>query len=116
MTLYFPPTIKLTQKGKTITIRVTVAGVQEEHNGNIRLRLGFAICSHKDQFVKKVGRAKAEGRALSDTQSTITDLGPIGSRSNPAILGIFLASAIDHINSLGFTVEPKAKNVKELGV
>jgi hypothetical protein len=47
--------------GKTTdNIRFTVAGLFDDNN----LNLGVAICSKKNAFVKKVGRAKAEGRAF----------------------------------------------------
>ena len=41
--------------------RYTIAGAYDS-NG---LKLGFAICSEKDQFCKKTGRIKAKGKLLS---------------------------------------------------
>lgn len=41
--------------------RVTIAGLYD--NGT--LYFGAARCSDKDPFIKKIGRAKARGRAMS---------------------------------------------------
>jgi hypothetical protein len=107
MTLYFHPTIKITKKGKTSLRRVTVAGVPSTTTEGERvLRLGFAVCSSKDQFVKKVGRTKAEGRAKSEEKSTIISVGNITPRQE---LGVFLQAAIAGITALGFTVLPKRR-------
>ena len=63
---------------KQLKRRVTIAGVISD--GNI-LRIGMAECSVKDQFVKKVGRAKAFGRAIGNKyklQTAVpTDVNPI---------------------------------------
>lgn len=59
--------------GKTIDgYRFTIAGQFSPmpKNGNDRdidvIRLGASLCSLKDQFVKKLGRKKAEGRMNSE--------------------------------------------------
>jgi len=44
------------EKGKN---RITYAGIVE----NSQLKIGFAKCSLKDQFIKSKGRIIAEGRA-----------------------------------------------------
>lgn len=44
----------------------TMAGRFElDQTGNPQLVIGVALCAPKEQFVKKIGRVKAEGRALS---------------------------------------------------
>jgi hypothetical protein len=44
------------------------------------LLLGIAICSETDQFIKKVGRNKAEGRLLSEGFKGCTVLGLYSAR------------------------------------
>ena len=44
--------------------RMTVCRIIDE-KGNV-LGEGVAFCSEKDQFVKKIGRVKAMGRAVSE--------------------------------------------------
>jgi hypothetical protein len=53
--LYFYPTPVGNQK------RTTIAAVIDDENGV--LRIGKSLCSHKDMFNKKKGRAIALGRA-----------------------------------------------------
>ena len=49
---------------------VTVCAIMnEEGSGKFPIRLGFAFCSPRDQFSKKLGRIKSYGRAQSGTQS-----------------------------------------------
>lgn len=43
--------------------RFTIAGRFEEQNRE--LSLAISICSNQDQFVRKIGRKKAEGRLFS---------------------------------------------------
>ncbi len=112
MTLYFHPTI--TKKKGKLRRRATVAGVVAEVEGRPVIKIGVAVCSNKDQFVKKVGRAKAEGRANSsdkgyDTITTVAD-------DYKAQLKDFLQAAIDALTDLGFNVLPKAKNTENLAV
>jgi len=42
--------------------RFTVAGKFDGKDKDAHINIGIALCSEKDQFVKKLGRIKAEGR------------------------------------------------------
>lgn len=52
--------------------RYTVAGIYDEENH--KFYMGMARCSEKDQFVKKIGRIKAEGRAKSNMNKLAIDI------------------------------------------
>jgi hypothetical protein len=61
--------------------RFTVAGKPAEDH----LILGIAICGTKDQFIKKVGRAKANGRLKASINSKGWKLIPIETDPTEAI-------------------------------
>jgi hypothetical protein len=100
--LYFHPTVKGNFNGKPFERRATVAGVP---NINGTMSLGLAVCSEKDQFVKKVGRAKAEGRALSHEKRTVINV----PEDRKGQLTAFLDAAISGLKSLGYEILPRAK-------
>lgn len=60
-TFYFYGNKTVEYKGNKITRRVAFAGVQ---TGPHAIRLGKAMCSEKDKFLKKKARAIATGRAI----------------------------------------------------
>lgn len=51
--------------------RMTVAS--EVHENGQDVYFGFAFCSEKDRFVKKVGRNKARGAMLSHSKAFVTE-------------------------------------------
>ena len=65
-TLFFHGT---SSDGKRFTIAAKFKAEADD------LLLGIAICGETDQFVKKVGRNKAEGRLLSESFKGCTILG-----------------------------------------
>lgn len=56
-----PSLKKVRVKRKTLQPSYTIAGIQNEGH----FHMGVAQCSPFDQFCKKTGRVKAEGRAKS---------------------------------------------------
>jgi len=64
---------------------------------NSILTIGLAICSHKDQFCKKIGRAIAGGRMIKNPLSTETYL----KEDNKDLIKYILSSLpTDNINKL----------------
>lgn len=61
--LYFYGVQTSNYKNKSITRRVTFAGIQKDDV----ILIGKAVCSEKDRFVKEKGRNIAVGRANSKT-------------------------------------------------
>ena len=55
------------RKNKLITRRVAYAGIQSDN----AIRLGKAVCSLKDSFVKKKARAIALGRAIKTPEDVL---------------------------------------------
>lgn len=57
------PPLKNRKETRKLPYSYTVAGVLE----GTTFRIGVSICSPFDQFCKKVGRVRAEGRAKSNS-------------------------------------------------
>jgi hypothetical protein len=82
--------------GKTIEgRRFTVAG--KPVDGDILL--GISICSSQDQFIKKVGRAKANGRMKSSLHNKGFMLTPI--ESDPKEMIKAFINFVKNFNNLG---------------
>lgn len=57
-----------TQPQEGTNVRVTVVGVLKENN---EMSIGVSRCSKKDQFIRKLGRNIATGRALKNPMVVI---------------------------------------------
>lgn len=66
--LYFYGEETVTWKDQKINRRVAIAGVLDDDNV---LRIGKAMCSEKDRFVKDKARKIASGRAIKHPESLL---------------------------------------------
>ena len=67
-TVYAYGTVTEKIKRKDVTRRVAIAGVQVSPTA---MRIGKAVCSNKDRYIKSKGRDMAESRAKSKTPEEI---------------------------------------------
>lgn len=110
-TFYFHPVVVKKRK-KNKQRRATVAAIFDEDSQ--QFKFGVAICSEKDQFLKKYGRDAALGQAWSKNPAWLRSI-PEGSlvdtTEQQALTKFFVKAAIDLLDGEGYIVLPK--HVKE---
>ena len=74
----------------------TVAATYDYDKG--QFRFGIAKCSPKDQFVKKIGRIKAEGRAHSENAIIVNTL--VGGITENKLGHFFINKALELVKSI----------------
>lgn len=105
---FFHPIVSSNRKKKTVAQRATVAAIQDVDpvTGHTRFRFGMSICSPRDQFVKKYGRAASEGKAVSNNPQ-LTVLTTSKFEGEKGYTSFFLENAINLLHEHGFNVAPK---------